>query len=35
MRVPPMLAELERRREYYREAGTESAGGVADVGLGR
>src|SRR4051812_41946801 len=27
MRVPPMLAEIERRREYYREAGTESAGG--------
>src|SRR6266850_1685477 len=27
MRVPPMLAELERRREYYREGGTESAGG--------
>src|SRR6266403_4612777 len=35
MRVPPMLAELERRREYYREGGTESAGGAADVGLGR
>jgi hypothetical protein len=30
-----MLAELERRREYYREGGTESAGGVADVGLDR